>query len=112
MTYQGIPFRCAGAEVTRLGSGRCAARAQSAVQPPSTGRAGEVVGLRIGQHEGGAGEFGRLRPATHRDLGIEETLHLWVIVDAMVEWRSERARSQRVDRDAGPGNSTARLAVT
>ena len=59
--------------------------------------------MRIGEQEGGAGEFDRRRPATQGYFGVEETLHVWVVVDLVVEWGAEGSRGQCVDGDAGLG---------
>ena len=73
--------------------------------------AGEVAGLRIGEQERGAGEFGRRCPATQGYFGVEESLYVWVVVDVVVEWGAERARRQRVDGDAGLAAYPARPAA-
>jgi len=47
--------------------------------------AGDVPGLRVGEEQRGAGELGGVGPAAERDLGRQETPHLWVVVGAGVE---------------------------
>jgi len=63
-------------------------------------RAGQVGGPWVCEQQGRAREFFGCGPATHRDLDVEEALHMRVVVDSRVERRTERPRGERVHRAA------------
>ena len=53
--------------------------------------AGEVAGLRVGEHQHGTGKFAWPGPAAERDLGGQEAQYLRIVVHASVERSAERA---------------------
>jgi hypothetical protein len=72
--------------------------------------ASEVAGLRVSEHECGAGQLVGGGPPADRDLGGQEMPYLRVVVCASVQRGPERAGGECVDRDPGPGEFNGQAA--